>query len=234
MNHADDPGDRRSALRTGAVSIVVGSLAFGGFRIAHGDLPADDAPAALAFIHHHPLYESIHLGTILGVLALIGGFVALSSTLDQPRTRLLGQWATASALVGAAIFIVDFTIDGVAGHDLATRWADAAPADQANLVHAAQTAFTILRGTSLTSLIVLLGLPLALFGLALIRQDYPAWLGYGGIVLGAATTIAAGLLLFQPTLFDGVLLYGLLASIAVPLWGLALGAIMWRRAAATT
>jgi hypothetical protein len=135
--------------------------------------------------------------------------------------------------VGAAVFIVDFSIDGVAGQDLATAWQAAPPAERPELELAARTAFTILRGTSLTSILILWGIPLLLLGRALLLEAYPAWLSWTGMAIGAVIIPAALALLLREDLFPGVLLYGLLISILVPLWSLALGLAMWRRATAT-
>jgi hypothetical protein len=220
----------QTALRLGSGCTIVGALAIAGFRLNHGDLPAADARAAMRFIADHPFYAGVHIGTVLGVLAWAGGIVALSGTITAGLASLLGRLATASVLVGAAVFIVDFSIDGVAGQDLATTWA-AAPADRPDLELAARTAFTILRGTSLTAILILWGVPLLLLGRALLLEAYPAWLGWTGLTAGAATVLAVLALLFREDLFPGALLYGVLVSILVPLWSVALGLAMWRRAA---
>jgi hypothetical protein len=220
----------QTALRSGAGCIVLGALAIAGFRLGHGDLPAADAPAALRFIAAHPFYAGVHVGTIVGVLAWAGGIVALTGTITAGPAGVLGRLSAASVLVGAAVFIVDFSIDGVAGQDLATTWATAAPADRPGLELAARTAFTILRGTSLTSILILWGIPLLLLGRALLLEAYPAWLGWTGLTVGAATILAALALLLREDLFPGVLLYGLLVSVLMPLWSVALGLAMWRRA----
>ena len=234
MRRATPPATAHlTALKVGAVCAVLGGLAISGFRLLHGDLPAADAPAALAFITRHPFYAGIHIGTILGVLVWAGGIVALSGTLTSGQAGILGRVGTASVLVGAAVFIVDFSIDGVAGQDLATAWQAAPPAERPELELAARTAFTILRGTSLTSILILWGFPLLLLGRALLLEAYPAWLGWTGMAIGAVIIPAALALLLREDLFPGVLLYGLLISIAVPLWSLALGLAMWRRATAT-
>jgi hypothetical protein len=219
-----------AALKLGAGCTIAGALAIAGFRLAHGDLPAADAPAALAFITRHPFYAGIHIGTILGVLAWAGGIVAFSAALRSGLAGVLGRLATASVLVGAAVFIVDFSIDGVAGQDLAAAWETAAPAQRPELELAARTAFTILRGTSLTSILILWGVPLLLLGRAMLLDGYARWLGWTGLTVGAVIILAALALLLREELFPGVLLYGLLASIVVPLWSLALGVAMWRRA----
>jgi hypothetical protein len=234
MRHATPPATAHpTALKLGAVCAVLGGLAIAGFRLLHGDLPAADPPAALAFITRHPFYAGIHIGTILGVLVWAGGIVTLSGTLTSGQAGILGRVGTASVLVGAAVFIVDFSIDGVAGQDLATAWQAAAPTARPALELAARTTFTILRGTSLTSILILWGIPLLLLGRALLLEAYPAWLSWTGMAIGAVTIPAALALLLREDLFPGVLLYGLLISIAVPLWSLALGQAMWRRATAT-
>ena len=135
----------------------------------------------------------------------------------------------ASVLVGAAVFIADFSIDGVAGQDLAEAWAAASPAARADLELAAHTAAAILRGTSLTSIVILWGVPLMLFGRGLLVEGYPGWLAWTGVAVGAATVIGTAALVFGRDLFPGVLVYGLLVSV-VQWWSVALGAVLWRRA----
>jgi hypothetical protein len=222
-----------AVLRLGAVCVILGGIAVFGFRLAHGDLPAARPEAALRFITAHPAYAGVHLGAIGGVLVWGGGLITLSGTLGHRFARVLGRLGAASVLVGAAIFIVDFSIDGVAGQALAKAWAAAPPPGRADLVRAADTAFTMLRGTSLTSVAILWGLPLVLFGQAVLLEGYPSWLGWTGLAVGAATIVGATTLALQPDLFPGVLLYGLLVSV-VQLWSLTLGTLMWRRAGAAS
>src|SRR5215218_161646 len=147
MRHEEPPlPAHRAALWLGGACLILGSLAIFAFRLAHGDAPAANPEAHLRFIAHHPAYAAVHLGAILGVLLWVGGLIALASMLTHPLARLLGRWGAASVLVGAAIFSIDFTIDGVAGQDLATAWATAPPPGQADLVRAAHAATTLLRG----------------------------------------------------------------------------------------
>jgi hypothetical protein len=78
---------------------------------------------------------------------------------------------------------------------------------------------------------LLIGVPLLLLGLALVLDTCPSWLGWTGIVVGAATLLAVTCLYLSPTLFSGALLYGLLASVLAQLWLMAMGVVMLRRAA---
>lgn len=56
-------------------------------------------------------------------------------------------------------------------------------------------------------------------------DGYAGWLGWSAVAVGA--------FLFQPTLFPGALLYGVLVPIVVQLWSVALGLTMWRRSRVT-
>ncbi|WP_157570814.1 hypothetical protein [Microtetraspora malaysiensis] len=221
---------RKPTLRLGALTIIIGALMIAGFRFAYGDLPAADPAAALHFITHHAFYAGVHLGTVLGVLLWTAGILNLARTFTHPIAVVLGRLALAAVLVGAAVFITDFTIDGVTGQDLAHAYATAAPADQPYIERVAQTAFTMLRGTSLVSIAILWAIPLMLLAPALRRDGYSSWLAWTGLLVGATSFLAAVALLFQSELFPGVLLYGLLASIVMPLWSIALGLTMWRHA----
>jgi hypothetical protein len=68
-----------------------------------------------------------------------------------------------------------------------------------------------------------------LFGIAIVLDEYPSWLGWAGIVIGGITAVAALGLFLMPTLFPGFLLYGVLGSIVAQLWLLAIGIVMLRR-----
>jgi len=51
---------------------------------------------------------------------------------------------------------------------------------------------------------------------------YPAWLSWLGLVAGGARFVGATALFLRPSLFDGVIVSGLLVSLAL-LWSVALG-----------
>lgn len=91
-----------------------------------------------------------------------------------------------------------------------------------------------LGGTSLSSISILWGLTLILFGLAAaLDRDYPAWLGWTGLVVGAATFAGGTIQFLQPGLLPRLLVYALFPSLA-NLWTLALGVAMWHRAGTTS
>ena len=215
-------------LRVAAFCLVIGGLLAFMARLMHGDPPADDAEAALSFIAARPIYASVHLGAILGVLVAAGGFIALASTFMEPVAWLLGRLGSAAVVVGAAVFTVDFSTDGMTGAELATKWQVAGPLDKPAIVESAGTVFTALHGPSLIGISILWGLALVLFGSAAMAARYPVWLCWLGLAAGGATFVGAIVLFLQPSLFDGVIVYGLLVSVAL-LWSVALGVAVWRR-----
>ncbi len=218
-------------LRTAAFCLVIGGLTTFVARLMHGDLPADDAQAALTFIAGRPIYAGVHLAAILGVLIAAGGFITLATTFTQPVAWLLSRLGSAAVVVGAAVYTTDFSTDGMTGAELASKWQAAAPLDKPAIVQSAGSVFAALHGPSLIGISVLWGLTLLLFGSAAMVAKYPAWLCWLGLVAGGATLVGATALFLRPSLFDGVIVYGLLVSLAL-LWSVALGVAAWRRLAA--
>src|SRR5215211_7350856 len=104
-------GSERLVLRSGAICVVIGSLAVFAFLLAHGDPPAATPEAHLQFVTDHPAYAGVHLGAILSVLVWVSVIIVLAGTFIHSLVRLRGRWGTASVLIGAAIFGVDLTID---------------------------------------------------------------------------------------------------------------------------
>jgi hypothetical protein len=120
-------------LRIGAVCVVVGSVIVLACRRAHGDLPTDTGEAALSYVASYPIYALVHLGDVLGVLVWAGGLVALSGALTHRVASAVGRLGAVSVLVGAAVHIAEFSIDGYALPTLAETWAVASPSERPDL-----------------------------------------------------------------------------------------------------
>lgn len=124
-----------------------------------------------------------------------------------------------------AIFSVESTSEGLAPH---THLPAPRPTSrQAELARAARAVLAVTHGPSLVAVAILFGVTLLLFGLALVKDAYPTWLGWVGILVGAATLIAATGQYLNPE--PGFLIYGALASVLAQLWMLTLAVVMLRR-----
>ena len=220
---------QHGSLKLGALLLVVGSVGVFGFRIAHGDLPTDTGEAALSYVAAYPIYPFVHLGDWLSVLVWTGGLIALSASLTRPEAVLLGRLGAASVLIGAAVHITEFSIDGYALSTLAGTWATAAPSERAGLEAGARLALVVLGGPSTSALVILWGVTLPLYGLAVRQEGYPAWLGWAGVVVGAVIFVLGVVQFVRPNVvFNGTILYGG-GTVVSQLWTLIVGLAMWRR-----
>jgi hypothetical protein len=231
VTHADGTsGDQSFLLRLAAVCLILGSAAVLGFRLAHGDLPTDTGEEALSFVAARPLYPVVHFGDWLGVLVWTGGLVALAGSLTDRTAWALGRMGAASVLLGAAVHIAEFSVDGYALPTLANAWATAAPADRAALESGARLALVIIGGPSTSALLILWGTTLVLFGLATRREGYAGALGWTGVLVGALVFALGMIQYLKPNVvFPGVILYGV-GTIVSQLWTVVLGISLWRRA----
>lgn len=217
-------------LKAGGVCIILGAIVFATARLMHGDTPAAHAEAALNFVATRPTYAAVHLFAVLAAFVALAGLIALAHSLTRPSAWLLGRAGVAAFVVGLAVFAVESTSEGLALPELADAATGAAPGERAELIGAAHAVAAATHGPSLVAMALLYGVSLTLFGLAIVLDGYPSWLGWSGAVIGAVTLIAAAGLFLSPTLFPGALLYGVLASMIAQLWLLATGISMLRRA----
>ncbi|HWI01496.1 MAG TPA: DUF4386 family protein [Propionibacteriaceae bacterium] len=217
-------------LKAGGVCAIVGAVVFAAARLLHGDPPAADPEAALHFLASRSSYPAVHITAVYAAVITLVGQMALASSLRRPAAWLLGRAAVASEIVGLAIFGTESTSEGLALSELAHAAATAEPAERAGLVQAARAVAETTHGPSLVAMALLIGVPLLLFGLALVLDAYPSWLGWFGMVVGVVTVLAATGLYLAPTLLPGALLYGVLGSLIAQLWLGSAGAVMLRRA----
>jgi hypothetical protein len=216
-------------MKVGGTCLIVGGALFATVRLLHGDTPAADAEAALTFVASRPSYAAVHVGALFAALVALIGLIALANSLSRPAAWQFGRAGAASALVGVAIFGVESTSEGLALPELAKAAAGADSAHRSDLVSAARAVAAATHGPSLVAMALLIGLPLLLFGLAMVTDSYPSSLGWTGIVIGAATVITATSLYVVPDVVPGALLYGLLASVVAQMWMVTLGVVMLRR-----
>ena len=220
---------RTLSLKTGGVCLLIGTLAFATARLLHGDTPAADADAALAFVAGRSTYAAVHLGAVLAATTIAIGLMALAGSLTRPSAWLLGRAGTTTAVIGTAIFGVESTSEGLALPELASA-AQADPGQRADIVNVARAVAAATHGPSLVAIALFIGATLLLIGWSIRLEGYPAWLGIVGAIIGAVTLTAAVALYLRPSLFPGALLYGVLASVVAQLWLAAVGAVMLRRA----
>jgi hypothetical protein len=177
---AQEIHDRRATfLRTGAVCALVGTLGYVLAFVLHGDLPDQTTQSLLTFIADRP-WALHHLLINFCFLLWIAALMGLAYSFTDARAWVLGRLGQTAALLGMAVLLWHYNIDGPALETTADAWVAAEGADKA--IELERGAVLTLATTGMFPLYValLLGLPFMLFGLAVaISRDYPSWLGMG-------------------------------------------------------
>ena len=208
----------------GGACLVAGAVVFGTVRLLHGDTPAADPEASLDFAYHRPVYAAVHLIAALAMLLTVTGLMALARLLVRPAAWLIGRSGLAAALVGWAVFTVESTSEGLALPVLADLASTGSPELRAQLAQTARAVAAATHGPSLVGLALMIGVPLLLFGMAMVLDgQHPSWLGWVGTVVGGLTLGTAVGLFLVPDLLPGFLLYGVLGSVLAQLWLAGLG-----------
>ena len=224
---AREVDDKRATfLRAGAICALVGTVGYVLAFVLHGDLPDQTTESLLSFIAGRP-WALHHLLINLCFLLWIAGLSGLAYSFTSPGAWVLGRLGQVSALLGMAVLLWHYNIDGPALETVADAWVSAEGAEKAALLE---------RGTVLTLatsamfplyVALLLGLPFILFGLAVVTSpDYPSWLGWigaaaGGLAFVVGTTNFAGFDALPMTLF-------VITVLLLDVWMLAIARLMWR------
>lgn len=185
---AEQLGLERAFLRLGGTCAMVGGLGYLAVGAAHGDLPSGSIETTLGYVAARPEWPVIHLAGIVCVLLWAIAIAGLASSLHTALAMVLGQLAVISVVIGAEVFIVDYSIDGYALKYTADAWAAAAPAEAEAQRQIGAALLAVLRGTVTASATWAFGLPFLLIGLAVAAsRSYPRWLGWIAAVTGGAS-----------------------------------------------
>ncbi|MGH8899103.1 MAG: hypothetical protein ACRDZ4_19280 [Egibacteraceae bacterium] len=91
---------------------IVGTLAYGVFGAAHGDLEIPTTETALRFVTARPAWQAVHLLGVLAYLLWAGALVALAGSLTRGSAGALARLAQASLSIGTTVMAVDLWENG--------------------------------------------------------------------------------------------------------------------------
>lgn len=206
-------------------------LGCAGFLLAgifHGDLPTRTEDA-LRYLAPRPEWPAVHLAALVSALLFVPAFTALTATVRGVAGRLLSRLALIGVAIGVAVFFIDYSIDGYPMKYLADEWAAATGAAKADKLLAADAVLGVIRGTVVSSLTWLLGLPFLMAGLAVaLGSGLPRRLGWVAVATGGGTT-TAGIASFVGAP-DAAFVTGIMLSFLSFAWLIAIAALMWRQA----
>jgi hypothetical protein len=134
-----------------------------------------------------------HLGQFAGVTIALAGLLVLYRTLTiGGEGMVLARFAAAATIASGAVWAVLQGLDGVALKNAVDTWVASSGAEKADAFSNAETVRWLEWGFQ-SYFRLLLGLGLALFGVAVILSDpVPGWLGWVA-VLGGLLFVATGI-----------------------------------------
>jgi hypothetical protein len=175
----------------------------------------------------------VHLGFMLGAILWVWAFVALADSFERGLSHAFGLMGGAVIIIGAAVHIVDSSIDGFGLSALAQEWQNSPSSEQMNLLREGHSLLRILGGTWAGVLCYFHGIPFILTGFAVVySRRYPARLGWVGVV-GGLGSLLAGVLMFVGVSFIPRWSF-IIFAVIVSVWMVAMGLLMWRRAGDST
>jgi hypothetical protein len=211
------------------VSALVGTLGYIVAFVLHGDLPDQTTESLLTFIADRA-WALHHLLIVFCFLLWLAALSGLSYSFTGGTAWVFGRLGQTTAVLGVAVLLWHYNIDGPALERVADAWVEAEGREKSVLLE---------RGTILTEatsgmfplyVALLLGLTFVLFGIAVVSSDeYPSWLGWIGAAAGAlafvvGSTNFAGFDILPMNLF-------VLTVFLLDFWMIAVGRLMWHRGA---
>lgn len=212
----------------GAVCAVLGSVVSVAAGVNFGNVTNEYGTAhVLRTIAAQPswYWPAVHLAFIVGAFLWVGAFVVLATTFTRGASWVTGRLAVAAVVIGAAVHVVDSSISGFGLSALAHDWASTS--EPSGLLRVGDTLLYLLNGTWRSVHSYFHGLPFLLAGAAtVLSRRYPAWLGYVGLVGGAASLLG-GVLQFLGVV-PGTERLVIVPAQLVSLWMVAMGVLLWR------
>jgi hypothetical protein len=163
---------RTAAHQLGGGVLLAGTITWLLLSDLHGDLPGtghQEVEQAL-----HPIWQPIHILTIVASATVAAGLAVMAGTLAAPRAAVLGRVGTAFLVPAGAVLGVGYAVDGFVLADLAERVASAP--DQAVRAMTVMQADLLLQVIAATSFAFqsLFGLAVAMIaGTMVISGEYP-------------------------------------------------------------
>ncbi len=218
-----------SLFRLGAAIGIAGAVLGEAANILH-PAPAERAlDAQVRLVASYEPWIPVHLAIAIGGLLVLGGLFAVSRSLEGATAVALARVAFTTALVGVALNTIEMAADGIGLKLAADTWAAATPPEKTAAFYGAYAISRIGAGLAFMQVIVLFGLTVGGFGLAMVLgAGYPRWLGWVGLAVGAINLLIGLARAVAPA--SAPLPIGVSVSLGL-VWIVATCVLLWRRAA---
>lgn len=193
-------------------------------------LEADPNEAVAAFTEYaaDQLWVASHVVQLAGVALIVAALLFLAQQLEASSGSGGSRIAAGGATASLAVTAVLQAVDGIALKIMVEAWA-AAPASQKEAAFHAAVAVRRVEIGLASTLGVLFGLTVTVYGVALlVDHTYPKWMGGLAIVGGVPITVA-GVVMAYTGFSRLAMAINMPASSILLVWMLILGVLMWRR-----
>ncbi|WP_433786839.1 DUF4386 family protein [Actinomycetospora sp. CA-101289] len=227
--------DRRAVSQ--AAGLLLGSFILDGVAGAlHASPPtgdANDLPITFAGIAASGVWPTAHVLQFAASLIFIAGLLVLYRVAAGRQPSLLNRLGTVLTILAAAAGAIQYAVDGVALKHAVDAWAGAPPSGKAEAFRIAELARWLEWATT-SYAALLLGAALVLLGTAIIRSRVlPSWFGLLLAVSGVLDLIS-GVLVGEQGFSPAVTAISAPTAILLPVAGIALAVIAFRRRQAAT
>ncbi len=224
--------DRHALRLGGATALVGGALTFVG-NVFHPREPGqlDSAGNLFDVVVRSHMWAADHFVIAIGLALLLHGFYGVTRSISTNPGAAWARFAWHMAIIGVAFGLLLMLTEAVAVTALAHDWHAAGGADNDLLLAAGNAVFELSLTFSVGGMLFLFGAAPVLYGIAILHGvEYPAWIGWIGVVFGVVGLTGAGI---QVVTGESRLTFYVLfpiASIAITLWLAYLGVRMWAMA----
>ena len=216
--------------RIGAVCAIVGSILNLVANLLHPkDLVAYDSTAHFRTIAADSSWSLDHFLFVVVAAITLWGLIALSDSLLKTRGAFMARLAAHMAIIGTALMVIFFVVDGFGMKAIAEVWQNAPAAEAVPALYSALLMSKLGLGTGSAYQVWYLGLLPILFSIAMLQGGtFPRWISFIAM-LGGVLGVVAGASFF----LVGYSLAGLFSFIGaqaiIAVWVLAAGIVLYRR-----
>ena len=219
----------RVLLKIGAICVILGVIVFAVAGSFHGGHEPHNLIVTLPQYAANNNWMTVHLAQFVGQFLAAIGLVALYRSINDGPAAGLAQFGFFTTLVSISTYAVVQGVDGVAIKFVADEWVNASGAEKAVAFRVAEAVREIEIGLTGFS-VLLFGVTFIFFGLAIaLSHAYPRWLGWVTVPVGILL-IVVGLGFAYSGFVPWAVNLGLVSGVAVLIWSLITGRLMWHRA----
>ena len=220
-------GDR-TVLRLGSWAAILGALVVLAGNAVHPRFASYDDPVTeeIRIAGESEMWVPVHLGILIGIILISFGLFAVARSMKGGSGEGAARVALGALLISTPLAVVGVAIDGFVPKAIADS-IGTGPVDPGS---GAAAAVHIGWAVFMSLVITFQGITPALVGAAVIAdRTWPAWLGWGAVIVASVATFAGFLGLADGPSGTFFLVFTISAGI-LTLWVMTLGVLLARRA----